>query len=316
MTNPQKSKNRVGFYLPLFAIAVPLTVALRTIAYLNNLNAQGHFEEKSLVLAANIITAFFSIIFLLHSFSHHRNDSTPEEGFSNYLTYVPSGLLSATVIFAVYELTHPVISAIAKGEVLHINEALTIAAAILGIAMAASFLINALIENRHSQLRASFGIFTALFLSLYSICIYLDSSVAANVQQRSLTIISLILAAAFFLFEVRISIGRSKWHAYVAFGLSSATLLYYASIPALVHYFAKGTLVPGSSLIQLIAMLTLGIYATCRVFLIAYAREDEVSEVADAILDMAHERQKKKDALARVNILKEEKEQDTSSEND
>lgn len=319
MTNLQKRKNRVGFYLPLFLITVPATVVMRTIAYLNNLNAQEHSIDSSLVLVANISLAFFTAIFLLHSASHSRNDSVPQESFSNYTTYISSGLLSVSVIFAVYELLSKsipsVINSLNTGAAISFGDIGIIASATLGIATAVSFLVNLLIEKKYSQIRALFGIFTTLFFSLYAICSYIDSSSAINVQQKSLTVLSLIFGSVFFLYETRISIGRSKWHSYVAFGLSSAALLYYTSIPAIIYYFTTGSLTPGSSLIQLIVMLALAIYVTLRVFLIAYAPEDEISELTDAILDMVHERNKNCASLALVNTLKEENDPEISSEN-
>ncbi len=310
MTKPHQRKNRVGFYLPLFFISAPIIVTLRTIAYLKDMNEYGHFGGSSLVLAANITTAVFTILFLLHTFSHHRNDSVPQEGFFNYSTYVPSGILAVATTFVVYELVAsivPVFKLISAGKAtLSIASIITLVAAVMGIASVIAILLNILIENKHSQLKSLFGIFTVLFLALFSLNIYFDMSSAANVQQRSLTVLSIIFAATFFLFETRTSLGRSKWHAYVGFGLSSAILLYYASIPALVYYFVKRSIVPGSSIIQLLFMLALAIYITARVFLLAYAQEDEICELTDGILDMVHERNKKSESLARLNSLKED----------
>lgn len=310
MTKQYKRTNRVGFYLPLFLIVVPTVVAMRTVAYLDHMNKFGHFNSTSLIMAANITTSVFAILFLLHSLSHHRNDSVPQEGFSNYPTYVPSGILSVATIFVVYELISsmiPTFKSIASyGEKISIESIIVIIAPVAGVASVVSLLLNIVIESKMSQIKSLFGIFTIFFLALYSISIYFDMSSAANVQQRSLTILAIILSAAFFLFETRISLGRSKWHAYVGFGLSSATLLYYASIPALIYYFKNGSIVPGSSIIQLLFMLALGIYITSRVFLLAYAHEDEVCELTDQILDMVHERNKNSASHARVNNLKED----------
>jgi hypothetical protein len=52
--------------------------------------------------------------------------------------------------------------------------------------------------------------------------------------------------------------------------------------------------------------LTAAVYVTVRVSLLAFAPEDEVCDLADSILDMAHRRATKNVPHARVNNLKEE----------
>ena len=319
MTNSEKRKNRIGFYLPLFVIVTPIAVILRTLAYLNDMNLQGHFESNSMVFASNIIVGIFAFIFLLHSLSHSRNDSVPIESFSNYPSFLPSGILAVATLFSVYELFSsitPVFKTMVENEdefTLSPQTIIAIAGIIFGLGATASFVVNILIETKHSQLRALFGIFTVLFLCFYSISIYFGGSGAANVQQRALTVISVIFSASFFLFEIRMSLGRSKWHSYVGFGLSSSTILFYSSVPAIIYYFAKQIVPTGSTVIQLVLMLSLAIYTTARTILIACAPEDEICEMVDEILDMDYERTNKSTSHARNNILKEENDGETNA---
>ena len=82
----------------------------------------------------------------------------------------------------------------------------------------------------------------------------------------------------------------------------------YTAIPALIYYFVRGNLIPGSTLIELAIILALGFYVAIRVVLIAFAPEDELCDLALDILNNAHRRADEKAALARENNLKEESE--------
>ncbi len=292
MSNTKKRSNRIGFLLPLFYLIAPTLATLRSLASINDIDSGGigYFGDSVLMNVCNVATAVFTVVFFTHAFSHYRKDSLPHESFCNTPTYVTSGVLGVAICFAIFELVSSLFDE--NGELMKIEgeRIIFLVAAILGLASLIFLIINSLIEEKHSQIKAALGIATSLFFTAYGICVYFDKSVAANIQQRILTVLALIFTAAFMLYEARIPLGRSKWHSYAAFGLMAALALFYAGVPAFVYYVAKGALMPGTTLIQMGIILASAIYVTARVSLMAFAPEDEICDLADSILDMAHRR--------------------------
>lgn len=306
MTNTQKLTNRIGPILPLFYIAAPTLAALRSVACIRDMNSVGYFEKSTLIAACNIAITILTIIFFTHAFSHQRKDSIPKECFCNAPTYITSATLGGGIIFAIYELVSSLVEEDGRIGSIESNEIIVVVSAICGVAALAFLLLNALIETKHSELKAALGIASSIFFSTYGMVIYLDSSVAANMQQRTISILAIVLMAVFMLYEARIPLGHSKWHSYAAFGCMCALALSYSAIPTLAYYIATGSMIPGATLIQIMLSLTAAVYVTVRVSLLAFAPEDEVCDLADSILDMAHRRAAKNVPHARVNNLKEE----------
>lgn len=305
MINEQKRTNRIGVRLPVFFVVTPALVATRAYACLKNMDDFGYFSGN-LCSISNVILALFALIFFTHAFTHNKKDSVPKESFMSYATYIPAGTLAVAIAFGIYEILQSFFAASNSFETINYPQIVEILTAVFGLCTIISLLLNAIIEKRYSQLKGAFSIAVVAFLALYCIKIYFDSSTVANSQQKILTYLSPIFAAAFFLYETRAHLGRQKWHSYSAFGLIAAMISLYTSIPALIYYFSRGMLIPGSTLIDLAIIFALGFYITARVILIAYAPEDEMSDLAIDILDSAHKREAQKSALARENNLKEE----------
>ena len=306
MTNTQKKTNRVGPLLPLFYVAAPTLAALRSVACIQNMDGAGYFGGSALMIACNVAIIILSLLFLTHALSHQRKDSVPEECFCNSPTYVTSATLGGGIIFAIYELVISLMDESGQIKSIENSDITVVVSAICGIAALVFLLLNAIIETKHNQVKAALGIAASVFFSTYGLCIYLDSSVAANMQGRIISVLSLELMAVFMLYEARIPLGHSKWHSYAAFGLAAAIVLAYSSIPSIAYYIATGNTIPSTTLTQSMLSLTAAVYVTARVTVLAFAPEDEICDLADSILDMAHRRGLKSASHARVNNLKEE----------
>lgn len=308
MSNIKSKTNRIGFFLPLFFLVTPVLVTLRSLACIDGMDEGGigYFGDSLLLNISNAALAVFTVIFFTHVFSHSRKDSVPCESFCNTPTFIASGVLGVAMPFAIYELASHLFGEDGKMAAIEGERIVFVLATVLGACVPAFLLMNAIVEKKHSQIKAALGIATSLFFTAYGICVYFDRSVAANMQQRILTVLSLIFTAVFMLYEARIPLGHSKWHSYAAFGLISSLSLLYSSVPALVYYIVKGALIPGATLIQLGVSVAAALYITVRVCLLAFAPEDEVCDLADSILDMAYRRRKLGESLARENNLKEE----------
>ena len=291
MSNTHSKINRVGFLLPLFYLITPTLAALRSIACINDMDASGmgYFGDSALMRGCNIAAAIFTLIFFTHVFTSNNKDSIPYESFGNAPTHITSGILGAAIILAIYELINPFITMEAPAKITP-GDIVFIVSAALGIMALAFLLMNAIVEKKHSQIRAALGIATSLFFTSYGACVYFDTSAAPNMQERILTVLALVMAATFMLYETRIPLGHSKWHSYVAFGLMASLLLSYAAIPALVYYIANGATIPGATLTQIVVSIAAAIYIIARVTLIATAPEDEVCDLVESIIDIAHRR--------------------------
>ena len=96
------------------------------------------------------------------------------------------------------------------------------------------------------------------------------------------------------MFETRISLGIEKWRGYVSFGLVTALLLFYSSVPTLIYYFAKGENI-SDSLSGAVLSFALFVYITARIILINSLAENKKSENALAVEEMV---KKRKEELA------------------
>lgn len=292
MNNTQRITNRIGFLLPLFYVTAPILAVMRSKACIEDMDTTGYFGDSPLITACNIAMVILTVIFFTHAFSHHRKDSVPKEGFCNPPTYITSATLAVGISFAIYDLISALVNSNGRIGEIESGEIIMIVSAATGIMSLAFLLLNAIIEARLSQLKAALGIATSIFFSTYGIYVYLDKSVAANMQQRVATVLALLLMASFMLFEARIPLGHSKWHSYAAFGFMAGLALIYSSVPAIAYYFAKGMEMPGSTLIQTELSFVCAIYVITRVSILAFAPEDEICDLTDSILDMVHRRVK------------------------
>ena len=107
-----------------------------------------------------------------------------------------------------------------------------------------------------------------------------------------------LFAAIFFLYESRISLGREMWRPYIAFGMLSALLTAYASIPAVITYLARGEII-SSTFESAIFLLALTVFIMARLFLLVSVSYDGISKEMKALAEFAASRQ---DALDRPAI--------------
>ena len=94
-----------------------------------------------------------------------------------------------------------------------------------------------------------------------------------------------LAAAVFFLYEIRLPLGREKWRAYVCFGMICTALCAYSAIPSLIVYIAKPDtlylLVTGEFEIAL--TLSIFIFSTFKLILTATLIEDKESTITQKV---------------------------------
>ena len=278
-----------GIHLPVFAAVVIATVVMRCVALFSQFDFRtGYFTEKTLISVSNYIIAAAALFFFTYIFTARR-DMKLIADFTSPATYVPTGIVGVSLIFMALYLvgyadgileyigdlkehnTLSSLSIIPSQRLLLIIVILTVIFALLSCV---HFVLTALIESHSSTKRASFGICTVLFLCLYAIYLYFNSELPLNAPNKTLDQMLYLFAAAFFLYETRLSLGREKWRPYIAFGFIAAAISAYSSIPAVIIYFAKGETV-SNSIYEIALNLSLFIFITSRLLLTGNLIEDK-----------------------------------------
>lgn len=296
----KKKAKLFGIYLPVFVMLLIAALALRTVALFLDFDFVTHYYTyKTLISIANYITIAACAFLFTYIFTARR-DMRLIPDFTSPATYVPTGIVVTALVFLIKFLfdslreTKKLIELLAElssfspqasaqipqQRLFFIILLLTAICAILSIV---HFSLTALIEKNACTKRASYGIFTVLFLSIYGIYLYFNSELPINAPNKMLDQLFYLLAAVFFLYETRLSLGREKWRAYISFGFIAAFLGLYSSAPAIIIYFAKGEII-SNSIYESALTLALSIFITSRILLTGELIEDTDSSTVSALI--------------------------------
>lgn len=297
------NSKRLGIYLSVMLVLTAVATSLRTVACIMHLDyASGLFTDTSLTKASDIIIVL--TIFGMLSYMLDATRVKLRASFSTGATYVPTGILGvATAFLGIRAITHAIATCkypILSVEMLTLKSPETligILTGVLAILSVAHHFFNAFTVESKDTTRAYFAVATIAFLCFYSILIYIDETVAINDPTKVLRQMAFMLAAVFFLFEARISLGREMWRIYTAFGLASASLTAYTSIPAIVTYYVNAEVISGSgvkslaSLEEYLFLLALFVFITARMCLTAFLKEEKENELIKVLGEYARERE-------------------------
>ena len=296
-----------GIYLPVFAVLLTAVTVLRTVALLLDFNFKtGYFLEKTLSSISVYITVAAAVFFLTYIFTARR-DMKLIPDFTSPATYVPTGIVSVALIFMItwllskaYKINETIQmlgelagiypqarAELATQRLFFIIIAITTVFAVLSIV---HFILTALVEKNSSTKRAGYGIFTVLFLSFYGLYLYFSTDLPINAPNKALDQMTSLLAAVFFLYETRLSLGREKWRPYISFGFISSFVGIYASLPAIILYFAKGEVV-SSSIYESAFTLAISGFILSRILLTGELIEDKPSDTVRSLLLFADARE-------------------------
>lgn len=317
-----------GGYLPLFVLTLIATTVMRTVALLTDYDKKtGYFTSKTLITVSDYILVGAAVLLFTYIFAARRGMKLIPD-FTSPATYAPTGVVGAALLFVgihffssaagsldrIRELrtynTASAQSLIATERILLI---LSVVVGVLALLSAVHFALCALIEQSVSFGRADFGIVTVAFLAVYAIYLYFDNALPINAPAKILNQIAFLFAAVFFLYETRLSIGRERWRAYIAFGFIAALITAYSSIPSLIYFFARGTEVAGS-IYEMILGAALFLFISSRILLTGELIEDTVSPFAEAF-DAASEARSAEIAPKAEELSEEDEESETVDEN-
>ncbi len=290
-------------YLPVFAILLISVTALRTVALFLDFNFNtGYFIEKTLSSISGYVTVAAAVFFLTYIFTARRDIKLIPD-FTSPATYIPTGIVAIALAFMMKELIFRAIETKKLVDILKLfslNQAelatqrlflaLIIASLVFAALSMVHFLLTALIEKNSSTKRAGYGLFTVLFLSIYGLYVYFNTALPINAPNKALDQITCLLAAVFFLYETRLSLGREKWRAYIAFGFISSFVGIYTSLPAVIIYFAKGEII-SSSIYESAFILAISFFMLSRILLTGELINDIPSATVESLLQFADARE-------------------------
>lgn len=288
-------------YIPILCLVTVLSVSLRVAAMLLDYDARiGYFNKKGIITAASVLVVCGSVLLFTYAFAGSKKEKLIAT-FTTPSTYVPSAILITALIFFAtksyirikdFEFAIPEgLSGADSIKYVTTNLSLYLTAILVPLAIfsAVYFILNATVANRYSVARAAFGICTVLFLALYASFLYFDTTLAINSPNKIVDQMAFIFAALFFLYEIRISLARECWHLYIAFGFVAATLGAYSSVPSLVMFFARDTVI-SHSVEESLLTLCITLFITSRLILASKLNPDKESEFVTAMRERADER--------------------------
>jgi hypothetical protein len=233
----ESKQRKLNIYLLLFALFTCVCTALRTVASFTALNEYGYYDGALATVSGYL--AAIGVLLLLSYAALYRADKRKQASFGGPLTYVPSIPLAICLVFLG-------IALLQKKAAAPIGRLLFPILALLAIASAFYFLLAVLHEHKLCELRAIFCMICTAFLILYAGYLYFDTALPLNAHTKICDQTAFVAAAIFFLFETRISLGREKWPLYTACGFAAASLCAYSSIPSLLVYLFKGSVISNS----------------------------------------------------------------------
>lgn len=266
----KKRKNRISLDIPILLILTVTVCILKSIAAVSSLDyTSGHYTSKVLISLANWITLIGGVsIFLRGIFYVRQNKPIPT--FNTPATYIPMALISLALVFLGYGLLGKraeIIENTPFGRLPSSVASIAGLCAILAFLAAVSVLIYVGLKGARDYRRAICGMLIIAFLAVYVIYLYFNTELAINAPNKITDEVAFALAAVFFLYEVRISLGREVWHAYSAFGYIAALMLAYSAIPGITLYFISGEVI-SNSIYESFFAFTLFIFIVARLIVL------------------------------------------------
>ena len=271
----QKKEKRTAFLVLLLIISLAAIVLRCTALFLNFDPKSGYFDDKILITLANSLVIGGSFLFLTPIFTV-KKDVKLIASFSSPATYVPTGLIAVAILFLSIDVLSGIKIKTFKNFLAAVKDPLFIIAILLSISGFLAifhFILTAVITRRSSTERAALGLCAVAFFALYAIYLYFTKELPLNAPNKLVDQMAYLFSALFFLYETRISIGREKWGAYIAFGLIASITTAYSAIPSFIYYiFSKN--ITTHSINELALTISLFIFITSRLVLAFTLKKD------------------------------------------
>lgn len=284
-----KTRTRIfGIFFSVFLLLLAAAITLRTIAIANKeyFNYKyKYFTVNSLPLIANILITVTIIFFIIYIIGAVR-ELKLIPNFESPANYIPSAVVSAALFF----MTIYLIKKCKNASDLSISTLLPLLLIIFAILSIVYFAYNTLFIRTVSARRAGFGLCIVIFLSLYLTSLYFDTTTSINSPIKTVDQLTYAFSAVFFLYEVRLSMGREKWKTYIIFGFIAAALAAYSSIPAIITFFIKKEVI-SSSIYESLLTFSLLIFISSKLILTDKLIERKESPLIKKLREAAERRE-------------------------
>lgn len=292
-----KKLKKIDIYtIPLIIVTIA-TVTLRSVALFNSFNWETmHFDDKTAITISSIMIAISVIGFLSYLIFGDKEGALIVKN-NNAASYIPAGIVSTALAFmgahnmsACFSGEYDT-SVLIGGSYVNLLSPIAFVCGLLAFLSVVAFFLSVFIEKNENIYKAAFSLSIVFFLALYAILLYFDKNEhPTNSPNRFVDQMAYLGAALFFLFEARISLGRTKWRGYVAFGLIATLLCTYSAIPSLILYFATGLMI-SESLAESILTLTVAILIFSKLLRFKHLTPDTECEAAKKISALASMRE-------------------------
>ena len=248
-TMNKKIQSKFAPYPFLTILLCTVACTLRTVAAFLGVDAYGYFENSNLYKVSVWIVVFAILILLTLPLAYRKRQDVLSEQTTPH-TYLPSLMLGMLFLFFVGE---GVFSFVGTIFLLNINTLSYLLAVVLALCSSIYFFSLALLESTTNDRKANLGMASVLFFGVYSAYLYLDTSIARNAHIEVSEEMMFVALSLYFLYEVRISLGKQKQNLYVMFAMMSGVLCAYNTIPTLIYYIVTGRLLTSSLTVFLLS---------------------------------------------------------------
>lgn len=293
----KKKAKLLGAYLPMLLILLPTAVALRTIACFKDMNDSGYFENKTVITIANAIilaTVACALTYLFIASKDKKLVYRPQSP----LNFIPCAIICAALIFVAINSvisSSPSIKAyfglFAEDRNLKmlINPALTLLTGLSAASAVPYFVASAVWAKDRSVLISNLGLMPLIFLCFMISSIYFDKTAALNMPGKIISQTAYLAAALFFLYEIRLPLGREKWRAYICFGMVCTALCAYSAIPSLIVYIVSPNTIEAlvTSEFEIAMTLAIFFFSAFKLILAVTLTEDKESAITQKVREFS-----------------------------
>jgi len=199
-------------------------------------------------------------------------------------SYITAGALAVALLFHALELLGDYKDRIPTVK-MPADQIFELVCPVLALLAIFALFLEIYYEKRDTSVKAFFGIATSLFFASFAAYVYFKRDFPINAPNKITEEMAFLFAAVYFIYETRISLGRSIWRLHATFGLIAFEVAAYNSIPALILYPIKGECITDSITSALVIFLV-AVFALVRVLIFSTSAKDEKctsAETVDAI---------------------------------
>ncbi len=303
-----RNKTRLfGSYLPFLMLLLLGAITLRSIALISYFNYDFHyFTVKTLPKIADALIVIATVFFIIYIIGTRKKLSLIPS-FSSPANYIPSAALAAALVFTAVGFLKSFVYSSSP-----ITRLLSIFLVVLAFLSTAYLFFNTAFVRTISIRRASFGLSIIVFLAIYLSYLYFDGSTPITSPIKTVDQLVYAFCAVFFLYEIRLSLGREKWKAYILFGFITALLSAYSAIPAIIVYFVNGESV-SNSIYESILTFSIFIFTASKILLVDKLTDANESQFITKLKEAAAKREEELNPKSEITETAEESDKEAEA---